>query len=120
MIHSCNLNEMRSENIFFLIQGYSLISNKKDCKHKSGKSAYSCYRGDVSSQSSCEDYCTSQITCVGYDYYIKTSEKCFLYPSERSCPSGFSEYASSGPTAASMNDLIVGSAGSGYVCYGKI
>jgi len=98
---------------------YSLIANKGDCIHKSGKAAYSCYRFDVSSLSSCEDYCTSQITCVGYDYRIKSNKYCWLYLSERSCPSGFSETNKSLPTAASMHDLIAGTR-SAYVCYGKI
>ena len=95
-----------------------MISDKGDCLHVSGKCNYRCYRQGVSSQSSCEDYCTSQITCVGYDYKIE-DKNCYLYPSEKSCPSGFSVYSESGPTAASMNDLTPALA-SGHVCYGKL
>jgi len=101
------------------LTGYSLIA-KRDCIGKS-YSVYSCshHHFDVSSLSSCEDYCTSQITCVGYDYNIKESNYCSLYPSERSCPSGWSGYNHVRTPAASMHDLK-GGIDSRLVCYGKI
>ena len=107
------------KNIFSFIQGYSLIA-KGDCKHKSGKSAYSCYRKDVSSQSSCEDYCTSHIICVAYNWNIEANKYCTLYPSQKGCPSGFSDDFKYETIAASMNDLIATNPESGDVCYGKI
>jgi len=101
-------------------QRYSLISDKGDCILVSGKSTYTCYRQVVSSQSSCEDYCTSQITCVGYDYDMRGDEHCHLYPSDRSCPSGFTAFCKTrGVTTASRNDLIAGRKDH-YACYGKI
>ena len=97
-----------------------MISDKGDCIHVSGKCNYRCYRQGVSSQSSCEDYCTSQITCVGYDYDMRGDEHCHLYPSDRSCPSGFTAFCKTrGVTTASRNELIAGRKDH-YACYGKI
>ena len=88
----------------------------------SGKLPYQCRRARVASQSMCEDYCTSLSSCVAYVYtkMLFASNKCYLHPSVRSCPSGFSPFLKSGPIAATMTDLrgddrIVPNT----VCYGK-
>ena len=49
----------------------------------------------------------------------KTQKSVFLIPSKWGCPSGFTPEETSGPIAASINDLKAVSY-SGYVCYGKI
>ena len=107
----------------FFIQVYSLIGTGF-CKHVSGKLIYRCKRHDVSSQSLCEDYCTSWNSCVGYHYDIKDNEDCYLIPSDKGCPSGFKRLSKSGPIAASMNDLKAflprWVCSRCWVCYGKI
>ena len=89
----------------------------------SGKVVNQCYRADVSSQSLCEDDCTSLTSCIGYQYYAGKNTYCYLIPSERNCPSGFLPHYESGPIAISMNDLKSGpmtaSMNETYVCYGK-
>merc|ERR1719347_2234758 len=114
--------------------GYSLINDKGICVHVSGKDPYQCFRNDVSSQSLCEDHCTSWNSCIGYDGlfgHLAKKTKCNLFISERSCPSGFKPYNGmigqwqhDWPIAASMNDLKadpLGFRGSqDWVCYGKI
>ena len=118
------------KNVFSFILGYYLLVSNGYCKHKSGKAAYSCHRSYVSPHSSCEDYCTSQIACVGYDYHVTGNNECNLYPSERSCPSGFSAIyrnstgdrmmdLNSTPTTVSMYELIPGKR-VGYLCYVKL
>ena len=118
----------KNKNFFFFIQEYILIGNWFNgiyqwwyCIHVSLISAYGCFQEEVSSQSLCEDHCTSQITCVGYQYNIKGNNSCTLFPSDRSCPSGFLENDEYDPTAASINDLrVVYKSNTDYVCYGKI
>ena len=102
----------------FFIKVYSLITKKGYCEHVSRKDPYTCYRSDVSSQGGCENHCTFQTSCIGYYYYIKSNPTCYLIPSERSCPSGFTPLNESGPIAASMNDLKAYN-NPNFVCYGK-
>ena len=118
----CALNK----NLFFFIQGYSFIG-KGFCDHVSGEDPFECYRAhyenytlsiDVSSQSLCEDHCTSWTSCIAYQYNIKESSWCYLIPSKRSCPSNFTPVNTSGAIAASMNQLKTNSILS-HVCYGK-
>ena len=108
-----------------------MIGDKGNCLLVSGEMPYRCNRVDVSSQSLCEDHCTSWNSCIGYDYHLAKKNKCNLTTSERSCPSGFKPYIDDDnayiddwPIAASMNDLKAdpwGFRGSqGWVCYGKI
>ena len=96
-----------------------MIGEKGYCKHVSGEWPFRCYRSDVSSQSLCEDQCTSLTSCIGYHYGIKYNKHCSLIPCERSCPSGFSVFGNSRPIAASMKDLKADTAPD-FVCYGKI
>ena len=111
----------QNKNFFFSIQEYSLITDEGYCQHVSGKDPYTCNRNDVSSQSLCENHCTSWTSCIGYFYNIRESSWCYLIPSERSCPSDFSPKDTSGPIAASMNKLKAGypALPLRYVCYGK-
>jgi len=102
---------------------YSLITDKGDCLHVSGNTPYACFRYNVSSQSLCEDHCTSLTSCVAYHFLLPDTNfdysNCYLIPSEIGCPSGFEDRpTSSYPIAASMNDLKPGYA-TDYVCYGK-
>ena len=92
--------------------------DKGFCDHVSGKSVYQCSQYKVTSQKLCEDQCTSWTSCVAYHYNIKETSWCYLIASERSCPSEFLPQYTSGPIAASMNE-VKGSSLSGYVCYGK-
>ena len=105
-----------------------MISNNGYCKLVSGKLPYHCDRTNVTSKSICEDHCTAMSSCVGYDY-CKSRNVCELFPSVRSCPSGFNVDCSrkdsgqdckSAPIATKMNDLVASSNNWGWVCYGKI
>ena len=94
------------------------------CGHVSGKSgwAFVCQFYQVPSKSSCEDQCTASDSCVGYEYAIFANLDCRLFPSERSCPEGFTPIKpwESWPIAASMNDLSpLPNTFPNYVCYGK-
>jgi len=109
--------------------GYHMIAAKGGCEHVSGKHVYRCYQAkEKNSQKICEDSCSSHHTCVGYMYDTTHNAQCFLYPSDKSCPSGFSVWTSGRPrgrhylaetTTASMNELTTSSYDI-FVCYGKI
>lgn len=105
-----------------------MISNNGNCKVASGKYPFNCDRANVTSKSICEDHCTAMSSCVGYDY-CKSLNLCELFPSVRSCPSGFNEDCSredsgqdckSAPITTKMNDFMASSNNWGWVCYGKI
>ena len=75
----------------------------------------------------CEDNCSAMSSCVAYNYgnstYNGTTKACYLIPSVKNCPSGFtaSSVPLAGydmPRAATVNDLVVAS-DSDWVCYGK-
>lgn len=108
----------KSKTTLFFIEGYFLI-DKGICKHVSGKDPYRCHKYGVSSQSLCEDHCTSLTTCLAYHYNTKNNVYCSLIPSDKICPSGFYPYYKSGPIAKSISELKA-DLYSGYVCYGKI
>jgi len=96
---------------------YSLITDKGSCKVDE-RETYRCKRQGVSSKSRCEDYCSRLSACIAYAYRPINIFVCFLVPSVRSCPSGFTSIDESGPVAASMNDLKVWS-NRGWACSGK-
>ena len=114
------------------------------CKHKSGEFPFECLRNGTSSQSLCEEYCTSWTSCIAF--VSKTLTKpftelklkrnlwklsCSLITQDRSCPSGFRpifmDLRISGPIAASKNDLVafefpigkIPGFGFDYACYGR-
>ena len=109
-------------NLFlFIIKGYSLIGDKGYCVHVSGEVPYQCWRYDVSSQSLCEDHCTSSTSCIAYYYHTNDNVhemRCHLITSEKSCPLEFSPQYQSGPIAATVNELKA-YPHSSYDCYGK-
>ena len=114
----------KTKTFLYSIQGYSLITDKGLCMHVSGKQAYHCFHKHVSSQSLCEDHCTSTTSCIGYYYYFNSERRrnCNLIQSERGCTAkGFSEYFDFKylKIAASTNDLKADPS-PGWVCYGKI
>jgi len=103
-------------------QRYSLITDKGYCGHVSymGHMPSKCFREGVSSQSLCEDHCTTWTSCIAFDYSTETAEVysiCSLIAPDSFCPSGFSHEP--GPLAESKNDLIAFRV-SGAVCYAKI
>ena len=96
--------------------GYSLITSNGNCMHVNGMSALTnCFQSGHS-RSSCEAFCTSQTSCVGYMFGNYTPSRCWLFPSESRCPSGFHLYRLT--LATSKNDLVA-KPFSGNVCYGK-
>ena len=114
-----NSNQYQIPKCLLLFSVYSLISNSSSCKHVSGNNPYQCFRDDVGPQSICEDHCTGFSSCVAYDYGT-IYNFCYLYPSVRSCPSGFSAEYESGPIAATMTDFRKGpNFFHNMVCYGK-
>jgi len=112
--------QMRTNNCEPPKSGYALIADHGVCEHVSGSLPFSCIIYDVSSLSLCQDHCTAMASCIGYQYRWETNEGCSLFPSERSCPSGFTSSWSkeSQPIAASMNDLAPIPYWP-FVCYGK-
>merc|ERR1712227_405990 len=103
------------------LQGYTLITNNGICNYKDGGFPTFCDKSGVSSTASCANSCTSDTSCVGFVYGF---QRCFLFPSQRNCPIGFTMISSDPmnpgqnlPLATSMNDLVA-TAGPG-VCYGK-
>ena len=107
--------------ILFNHLGYSLITSNGVCRHVNGMSPLTnCLKSGLS-QSSCEVFCTSLTSCVGY-FFKASSSKCWLLPSESRCPSDFRLYrltfAYVVTLARSKNDLVAYPI-PGYVCYGK-
>ena len=91
------------------------------CKHVSENwngNPYLCI-SSASSKSVCEGRCTSLSSCFAYNYMHTTTayNPCYLIPSNKSCPSGFTD--TNGPTVSSMNDLKV-IPYSDWDCYEKI
>ena len=70
--------------------------------------------------STCEAYCTSQESCVAYNYDANEMRiQCDLIGPVSSCPSGF-QLLRERNTATSTNDLIVRNRFPGVYCYGKV
>ena len=112
-----NLNFAINERILFNHLGYSLITSSGVCKHVNGKFLTNCFKSGFD-QSSCEAFCTSQTSCVGYMFGNYTPSRCWLFPSESRCPSDFDLYRLT--LATSKNDLVAKPfPGYGYACYGK-
>ena len=96
---------------------YSLITNNGWCQHVDGSIPSFCSPDfSVSSISNCEASCSNQASCVGY-IYAEELDNCYLFPSDSTCPSGFT-FNQRSSTAETMNDLKEQQA-SGWVCYGK-
>ena len=96
---------------------YSLITNNGWCQHVDGSIPSFCSPdSSVSSISNCEASCSNQASCVGY-IYAEELDNCYLFPSDSTCPSGFT-FNQRSSTAETMNDLKEQQA-SGWVCYGK-
>ena len=95
-----------------------MITNRGYCNHVNGGVPQHCYRA-YRAQSSCERYCTSQMSCIGYSYYTQGNHGCYLLQASyySSCPSGFAG-PNSGLIATSKNDLV-GYSSSNFVCYVK-
>ena len=102
--------------ILFNHLGYSLITSSGVCKHVNGKFLTNCLPRITLAQISCEEFCTSQTSCVGYMFQAST-RKCRLFPSESKCPSEF-DLKLAQTLAASKNDLAATPV-KGFVCYGK-
>ena len=94
-----------------------MITSNGFCKHVNGTRVTRCINAPVYSLSSCEAFCTSQKTCVGY-HYSASDRYCALIPSDSSCLSGFSLHNSETNLATSKNDLVAYSSNR-FVCYGK-
>ena len=121
-----------NKNIIFFILEYTLIADSGRLDHvaideETGyhKSAFKCWREDISSKLWCELMCT-WTNCIAYSYNIKEEKDCYMYPSERSClEDGWTQEPgppiSDRPLATSMSDLYVVPT-EGYVSYeaGKI
>ena len=74
-----------------------------------------CYRR--TSASSCESYCTSRASCVGY-YYGGRYGYCYLIPNVKRCPSGFRLNTLFTQTAGSSAKLVA-KWDWGFFCYGR-
>ena len=106
-----------NSTILYTLVGYSLITSSGYCSHvNGGLFPTHCYSDSVPSQSDCEQFCTSQTSCIGY-FYSSSVQWCFLIPSDSSCPSNFQLYTRT-HTATTANDLVA-SPLSGFVCYGQ-
>ena len=109
---------MRFANYYSFLSnllGYSLMISNGYCRHTNGGSLTQCINTQVNSLGSCEAFCTSQTSCVGYTYRADFAY-CWLIPSDSNCLSGFELQPSN--VATSVNDLV-GFASSEHVCYGK-
>ena len=96
---------------------FSLITNNGWCQHVDGSIPSFCSPdSSVPSISDCEASCSNQVSCVGY-IYAEELDECFLFPSDNTCPSGFT-FNQRSSTAETMNDLKEQQA-YGWVCYGK-
>ena len=88
-------------------QAYDEIAGENNpgaCVHVNGGDLTECYKREVNSQNQCRDYCSSQASCVGYDYNIEDKSYCRLFPNDNSCPIGFELYELRN-TARAMTDL---------------
>ena len=97
---------------------YSLITDMTDCYLVTGGRPSRCVKTYVYSKSTCESSCTSLESCVGYSY--SDFNYCFLHPSLRNCPYGFTYYSGTN-MANTINDLAAGteSWSNSYSCYGR-
>jgi len=73
----------------------------------------SCLLKSVSSVESCESYCTSQSSCIGYTYHLGPNPEiatrlsdCHLFTSNSICPNGF-EFFQRKYTIEKKEDLVV-------------
>ena len=99
---------------------YSMITNDNLCVHIDGQVPDFCNGENISSIESMESYCTNQPSCVGYSYNA-IDKLGHLYPSDETCPSGFTYYKLDS-TVKTLDDLVAApeSYGLGWVgCYGK-
>ena len=116
---------------YFLIPGYSLITNSGSCITTKTNWPKICQIYKVALIAECEAYCTNQQSCVGYNYRHPGPVSgqwepgvCNLYPAESTCPTSFTSpehdlYAGFGDPTGSVNDLRPGSNNPLYECYGK-
>ena len=99
------------------------------CDSGNGEFPTFCEGIDYSSSGvNCKAKCSSQTTCVAYNFILW--DKCYLLVSEYECPSGFTLNMRS-VTVTSTNDLVVRRGGGraepgwyvgwyqGATCYGK-
>ena len=116
---------------YFLISGYSLITNSGQCVTAESDWQGVCQIDKVALIAECEAYCTNQQSCVGYSYRppgqvlgISQPGFCELYTSESTCLTALTSaehvlHQEFLDIAGSADDLI-----GGYVkwekCYGKI
>ena len=97
-----------------------MITSTGMCEHVSGGEPSNCWNDSIMSIDICESYCTSQKSCVGYDYSVIASS-CELFPSDSTCPSDF-EYTKA-KTAKTVKDLTTSKYDiqnpDSWICYGK-
>ena len=124
-------------HLYFIGEGYSLVTSNGFCKHVNGGWCPACYdspfplRDFVKERSSCQSYCTIETSCVGYAYQNvtcfnnKICNNCYLYQTDNSsCPNrddwsfdiGTVEF---GDSIFSPNDLVEHVNDRGWVCYRK-
>ena len=89
---------------------YVQISASYFCEHANGGIPYRCLERVPTK---CKEECNRLYSCVGY---TTGSSICYLFPSDESCPSGWSKYT--GTVATDSSQLVYGTGFSGN-CYRK-
>ena len=92
-----------------------MVTNNGYCQ-VNGKTPADCKNSPISTLTDCEAACTAHEPCVGYEYQ-ESKSLCYLIPSSRSCPTGYTLNNRS-ITAATSNELEAYEY-PGMVCYGK-
>ena len=105
--------------LYYLL-GYVEIGGHKygNCRHTYGDITF-CLNREVTSQSRCEEFCSSFGSCLAYEYGVSGYNMgyCYLYPSDYTCPNDF-ELSEGENTAKSIDDLV-SFPNSDFVCKGK-
>ena len=116
---------------YFLISGYSLITNSGQCVTAESDWQGVCQIDKVALITECEAYCTNQQSCVGYSYQPPRQVSsfsmpgfCELYPNESICPTSLTSpehvlHQELLNLAGSVDDLIPSTVDPFYECYGK-
>ena len=107
-------------SLFFIFEGFSLVTDKGSCKSKKGKYLSGCAASDVESHNNCGWSCISLGSCIAFNYR-KDTQRCQLITTSKpgnGCPNVFTWYEKDG-LAKSVDDLEVWEAAT-FVCYARI
>ena len=112
----------------FFDKGYTLLGKDKVCKSVNGDFGVFC-GGTVDSMNGCKAKCSSQTSCVAFNFYSRELHwnNCYvlslsvsLLVSEYECPSGFTFHIHSRKVTSTKDLVVVRDWSSqGASCYGK-